>query len=179
MPFDSTPRIAATFSTMPLAGTTAPAGPNTPSKPARALGAPQTTCSGSPPESTDRTCSLSACGCGAAVRTRAIRNADSFSAGLSMLSTSWPMRFSISATPWASASVSRCSLSQLSENFMPILLRSMWERPKRQIHNASTSVDRRRRRRAGRPCHISASPTDRRRRQRRILDRHPDQDRRP
>ncbi len=43
MPFDSTPRIAATFSTMPFDGTTAPGRPNTPTSPARALGAPQTT----------------------------------------------------------------------------------------------------------------------------------------
>ncbi len=33
MPFDSTPRIAATFSTMPFDGTVAPAGPKTPSIP--------------------------------------------------------------------------------------------------------------------------------------------------
>ena len=39
---------------MPLAGTVAPGRPSTPTSPARALGAPQTTCSGSPsPVSTD------------------------------------------------------------------------------------------------------------------------------
>ena len=45
-----------------------------PTSPARALGAPQTTCSGPSPASTDSTCSLSACGCGAAVSTLAITN---------------------------------------------------------------------------------------------------------
>ncbi len=48
MPFDSTPRTAATFSSMPFAGTTAPGRPSTPTRPARALGAPHTTVSGAP-----------------------------------------------------------------------------------------------------------------------------------
>ena len=40
MPFDSMPRTAATLSVMPLAGTTAPGSPSTPTSPARAFGAP-------------------------------------------------------------------------------------------------------------------------------------------
>ena len=39
---------------MPLAGTTAPGRPSTPTSPARALGAPHTTCSGSPSPASTR-----------------------------------------------------------------------------------------------------------------------------
>ena len=136
IPFDSTPRIEATFNTMPFDGTVAPAGPNTPSIPARALSAPHTTCKGAPPASTDNTCSLSACGCGAALSTFAIRNADSFSAGFSIPSTSSPIWFNRPATALMSASVSRCSLSQLSENFMRPLLRLASAHRARRSHNA-------------------------------------------
>ena len=124
MPFDSTPRIALLRSSMPLAGPTAPGRPSTPFMPARALGAPQTTCSGSPsPVSTLSTCSLSASGCLAAVSTLATRNPASLSAGSSMPSTSWPIRLSAAAISGTEASVSRKCSSHSSENFMPSLLR--------------------------------------------------------
>ena len=63
-------RIALFFSTIPFAGTVAPGKPSTPFIPARALGAPHTTCNGSPsPVSTVSTCNLSASGWRAAVST--------------------------------------------------------------------------------------------------------------
>ena len=118
MPLDSTPRIAATFSTMPLAGTAAPGCPNTPTSPARALGAPQTTCNAPSPASTVSTCSLSACGCRSAVSTRATVKPDSRAAGSSTPSTSSPMRVSAATIASSGASVSRWSRSQESVNFI-------------------------------------------------------------
>ena len=44
MPREATPRIVLSFSTAPVFGMRTPAGPNTPFMPARAFGAPHTTC---------------------------------------------------------------------------------------------------------------------------------------
>src|SRR5690606_13008969 len=87
-------------------------------RPARAFGAPQTTWIGAPaPVSTDSTCSLSASGCFAAVSTFAMMNG--FSTDLSStLSTSRPIMVRRSTISSSEASVSRCSLSQESVNFI-------------------------------------------------------------
>ena len=73
MPRLSTPRIVPTPRVMFLPGMNVPGGENTPFMPARALGAPHTTCTGSPdPVSTMHTRSRSALGCCSAEITRAI-----------------------------------------------------------------------------------------------------------
>ena len=69
MPLLSTPRIAAFFSTSPVAGITEPIGANTPFMPVRALGAPQTTSSTPSLVSTVQRRSRSAFGCWRASRT--------------------------------------------------------------------------------------------------------------
>ena len=75
MPRLSTPRMVPTPSVMFLPGMKAPGGTNTPFMPARAFGAPHTTCTGSPsPVSTMQTRSRSAFGCCSAEITRAIMN---------------------------------------------------------------------------------------------------------
>src|SRR5262245_14556201 len=88
--------------------------------PVRALGAPHTTCTGSPPEpvSTMQTRSRSALGCCWAETTRAIVNGASSFALSSRCSTSSPIMVSLSASAATGASVSRCSLSQDRVNFM-------------------------------------------------------------
>ena len=71
MPRLSTPRMLPTPSVMFLPGMKAPGGTNTPFMPARALGAPHTTCTGSPaPVSTMQTRRRSALGCCSAEITR-------------------------------------------------------------------------------------------------------------
>ena len=75
MPRLSTPRMLPTPSVMFLPGMKAPGGTNTPFMPARALGAPHTTCTGSPaPVSTMQTRRRSALGCCSAEITDAIVN---------------------------------------------------------------------------------------------------------
>ena len=75
MPREATPRIVLSFSTAPVFGMRTPAGPNTPFMPARAFGAPHTTCTSPvPPASTTQTRSRSAFGCGSAETTRATTN---------------------------------------------------------------------------------------------------------
>ena len=124
MPRLSTPRIAATFSVIPDPGTVVPGAPNTPTSPARALGAPHTTCTGSPaPVSTESRRNLSACGCGSAVTTRAIVKAFSAAPGSSTPSTSSPIAVSLATIVSSGASVSRCSFSQPKVNLMPPLPR--------------------------------------------------------
>src|SRR5262249_2711190 len=87
--------------------------------PVRALGAPHTTCTGSPaPVSTMQTRSRSALGCGAAEITRATVKGASSLALSSSASTSSPIIVSLSAIAAADASVSRCSLSQERVNFI-------------------------------------------------------------
>ena len=88
-------------------------------RPARALGAPHTTCTGAPaPVSTEQTRSRSALGCWLAATTRATVKPRSRSAASSMPSTSSPTRVSASAMSAREASVSRWSLSQESVNFI-------------------------------------------------------------
>src|SRR5262245_44836326 len=87
--------------------------------PARALGAPQTTCTGSPdPVSTMQTRRRSAFGCCSAETTRAMVKGARTLALSSTLSTSSPIMVSLSAIAATGASVSRCSLSQDKVNFM-------------------------------------------------------------
>ena len=91
MPFDASPRIVPAFSSMPVPGMRLPAAAKTPFMPVRALGAPQTTCTGEPaPGSTRHTRSRSAFGCCRASKTPAITNGFSFSAGLESPSSSSP-----------------------------------------------------------------------------------------
>src|SRR5690606_2320164 len=119
-----------------------PGAAKAPTRPARALGAPQTTCMGAPePVSTDRTRSLSASGCFSAVRTLAMTKG--FSAALSSTdSTSRPMAVSRSTISSSVASVSRCSFSQERVNFMCLFLaaRSVAQSAEqgRQVERAET-----------------------------------------
>src|SRR4029079_8672334 len=89
-------------------------------RPARALGAPQTTCTGALPlpGSTMQTRSRSALGCCSAEITRAIVNGASAFALSSRLSTSSPIMVSLSASFSTGSSVSRWSFSQERVNFM-------------------------------------------------------------
>src|SRR5262245_28866444 len=119
MPRLSTPRIFPTARVIFLPGMNAPGGTKTPFIPARALGAPHTTCTGSPsPVSTRHTRSRSALGCGSAEMTRAIENGDSWLPRSATLSTSRPTMVSLSTIAASGAPVSRCSLSQASVNFI-------------------------------------------------------------
>jgi hypothetical protein len=94
-------------------------GAKTPFMPARALGAPQTTCTGVPdPVSTMQTRRRSAFGCWRASVTLAMVKERSFSAGLESSSSSSPRWVSASAISPAGASVSRWSLSQERVNFI-------------------------------------------------------------
>src|SRR5215475_8110547 len=95
--------------------------------PARAFGAPQTTCTGAPPSpvSTVQTRRRSALGCCSAVMTRAMVNGASAFALSSMLSTSSPIMVSLSASFSSGSSVSRCSFSQESVNFMGTFLENV------------------------------------------------------
>src|SRR5215510_10391125 len=119
MPRLSTPRMVPTPRVMFLPGMNEPGVENTPFMPVRALGAPHTTCTGSPlPVSTRHTRSRSALGCCLASTTRAMVNGASALALSSMRSTSSPIMVSLSAMASTEASVSRCSLSQAKVNFM-------------------------------------------------------------
>ena len=127
MPRLSTPLIVPTPSVMFLPGMKVPGGENTLTRPARAFGAPQTTCTGAPrpcsffaPVSTMQTRSRSAFGCCSAEITRAIENGESAFALSSICSTSSPIMVSLSASFSRGSSVSRCSLSQESVNFMTV-----------------------------------------------------------
>src|SRR6476659_6446950 len=126
MPRLSTPRIVPTPSVMFLPGMKAPGGTNTPVMPVRALGAPHTTCTGSPaPVSTMQTRRRSALGCCSAEITDAIVNgASSFSRSVT-LSTSSPIIVSLSTMAASGCSVSRCSLSQARVNFMILRTRAV------------------------------------------------------
>ncbi len=107
MPLDSTPRILALVRVRPEPGMVLPTGANTAFNPARALGAPHTTCNRSLPVSTSHTWSLSALGCFSHFKTCATRNGASVVAGSNTSSTSSPMRVSISAI---SATLARVSI---------------------------------------------------------------------
>ena len=76
MPRLSTPRMVPTPSVMFLPGMKVPGGENTLTSPARAFGAPHTTCTGAPPSpvSTMQTRNRSALGCCSAEITRAMVN---------------------------------------------------------------------------------------------------------
>ena len=119
MPRLSTPLMVPTPSVMFLPGMKVPGGENTLTRPARAFGAPQTTCTGAPPSpvSTMQTRRRSAFGCCSAEITRAMENGDSALALSSMFSTSSPIMVSLSASFSSGSSVSRCSFSQESVNF--------------------------------------------------------------
>src|SRR5262245_6635609 len=119
MPRLSTPRILPMPSVMFLPGMKAPGGTNTPFMPARALGAPHTTCTGSPaPVSTMHTRRRSAFGCCWAEITRAMVNGAKSLPRSATLSTSSPIMVSLSTIAASGASVSRCSLSQARVNFI-------------------------------------------------------------
>ena len=124
MPRLSTPRMVPTPSVMFLPGMKVPGGENTLTRPARAFGAPQTTCTGAPPSpvSTMQTRRRSAFGCCSAEITRAIENGASAFALSSMFSTSSPIMVSLSASFSSGSSVSRCSFSQESVNFIGVTL---------------------------------------------------------
>ena len=115
----STPRILPMPSVMFLPGMKAPGGTKTPFMPARAFGAPHTTWTGSPaPVSTMHTRRRSAFGCCSAEITRAMVNGASILPRSATLSTSRPIMVSLSTTAASGASVSRCSFSQASVNFI-------------------------------------------------------------
>src|ERR1700716_2783980 len=122
MPRLSTPRMVPTPSVMFLPGMKVPGAENTLTRPARAFGAPQTTCTGAPPSpvSTMHTRKRSALGCCSAEITRAMVKGASAFALSSMFSTSSPIMVSLSASFSTGSSVSRCSVSQESVNFMMI-----------------------------------------------------------
>src|SRR6476661_4666496 len=125
MPRLSTPLMVPTPSVMFLPGMKVPGAENTLTSPARAFGAPQTTCTGAAPSpvSTMQTRRRSALGCGSAEITRAIENAASALALSSICSTSSPIMVSLSASFSRGSSVSRCSFSQERVNFMMIASR--------------------------------------------------------
>src|SRR6266571_6653242 len=130
MPRLSTPRILPTPSVMFLPGMKAPGGTNTPFMPARALGAPHTTCTGSPaPVSTMHTRRRSAFGCCWAEITRAMVNGASILPRSATLSTSSPIMVSLSTIAASGASVSRCSLSQARVNFIIPRTRGLFPLP--------------------------------------------------
>src|SRR5882724_6173035 len=120
MPRLSTPRMVPTPSVMFLPGMKVPGGENTLTRPARAFGAPQTTCTGAAPlpGSTMQTRKRSALGCCSAEITRAMVNGASALALSSMFSTSSPIMVSLSASFSSGSSVSRWSFSQERVNFM-------------------------------------------------------------
>src|SRR5215510_4008390 len=125
MPRLSTPRILPTPSVMSLPGMKAPGGTNTPFMPVRALGAPHTTCTGSPvPVSTMHTRRRSALGCWSAEITRAMVNGASSVLRSATFSTSSPIMVSLSTIALSGASVSRCSLSQARVNFIMVMQQS-------------------------------------------------------
>src|SRR6516165_9686639 len=106
-------------SVMSFPGINAPGGTKTPFMPARAFGAPHTTCTGSPlPLSTMHTRSRSALGCCSAETTRAMEKGASNLPRSKTFSTSSPIIVSLSTTAASGASLSRCSLSQASVNFI-------------------------------------------------------------
>ena len=131
MPRLSTPLMVPTPSVMFLPGMNVPGGENTLIRPARAFGAPQTTCTGAPPSpvSTMQTRRRSAFGCCSAEITRAIENGASALALSSICSTSSPIMVSLSASFSSGSSVSRCSFSQESVNFMAAISPRGWSAP--------------------------------------------------
>src|ERR1700722_2160071 len=120
MPFDSTPRMTPLASVSFLPGIYVPTGEKTLFMPVRAFGAPQTTCTGSPPASTMQTFSRSALGCCFASMTEATTKPSYLRAGSSTDSTSRPTRVNVSTIPASEAEVSRWSLSQERVNFIAI-----------------------------------------------------------
>src|SRR5690242_18206333 len=127
MPRLSTPRMVPTPSVMFLPGMKVPGGENTLTRPARAFGAPHTTCTGAAPlpGSTMQTRRRSAFGCCSAEITRAMVNGASSLALSSRLSTSSPIMVSLSASFSSGSSVSRCSFSQESVNFIVTFLENL------------------------------------------------------
>ena len=119
MPALCTPRISPTFRVTPLPGMKLPAGANTPFRPVRAFGAPQTTDTRVPsPASTRQTRSRSAFGCGTASTTWAMRNGARAAPRSCTPSSSRPIRVSVSVISTSEAVVSRCVFSQDRVNFM-------------------------------------------------------------
>src|SRR5271154_703828 len=120
MPFESTPRMTPLARVIFLPGIYVPTGEKTPFMPVRALGAPQTTCTGPPPASTMQTLSRSALGCGLASMTEATTKPSYLRLGSSTLSTSRPTRVSVSTISVSEADVSRWSRSQERVNFIAV-----------------------------------------------------------
>src|SRR5215813_1769397 len=126
MPRLSTPRMVPTPSVMFLPGMNVPGGENTLISPARAFGAPQTTCTGAAPlpVSTMQTRRRSALGCCSAEITRAMVNGASSVLRSATFSTSSPIMVSLSTIALSGASVSRCSLSHARVNFIIVMQQS-------------------------------------------------------
>src|SRR4249919_1340135 len=118
MPNDSTPRSFAALISMPP-GNFAPTVASGAFRPARAFGAPQTICTGSPvPTETWQTCRRSASGCLAQERISATTTPSSAAPMFSTPSTSRPMAVRLAASSSRVALTVTCSRSQLSGNFI-------------------------------------------------------------
>src|SRR5580704_7978874 len=142
MPFDSTPRMTPLARVSFLPGIYVPTAENTLFMPVRALGAPQTTCTGSPPASTMQTLSRSALGCCLASMTEATTKPSYLRAGSSTDSTSRPTRVSVSTISLSEAEVSRWSLSQERVNFIAIQQRGVRIRSPAQSPGERRDVER-------------------------------------
>ena len=154
MPRLSTPRILPTPSVMFLPGMNEPGGENTPIIPARALGAPQTTCTGSPlPVSTMHTRSRSAFGCCSAETTRAMVNgASALRLVLDPLDLEPDHGELVDDRGRAARRSSRCSLSQARVNFTNSVLRRASGSRAAGSRSARASARRPRRTHADRTC---------------------------
>src|ERR1700722_20291955 len=142
MPFDSTPRMTPLARVSFLPGIYVPTGENTLFMPVRALGAPQTTCTGPPPASTMQTFSRSALGCCLASITEATTKPSYFRAGSSTDSTSRPTRVSVSTISLSEAEVSRWAFSQERVNFIAIQQRGVRIRSPAQSPGERRDVER-------------------------------------
>ncbi len=117
IPCDSTPRMADFLISIPLVGMIVPTLASATLMPARAFGAPQTTCSSPCAAFTLQTRSLSACGCFSASMISATTNGFSACDLSSTDSTSRPMAVSVAAMVSSEASVARNFFSIESGNF--------------------------------------------------------------
>ena len=158
MPAEVTPRISPTLRVMPEPGMWLPGGAKTVLRPARALGAPQTTLTGGPlPVSTVQARRRSALGCWVAVRISATRKGARGAPGSVTDSSSRPMAVRRSVTVSRGAVVSRWVLSQERVNFMGLRLprrglRGGWRGRGGRRRNGGASGCRIRRRGGGRGC---------------------------
>ena len=157
MPALSTPRILARFRTWPVPGMTTPGAANTPFMPRWTFGAPQTTSATSLPVSTRQRLRRSALGCGRTSVTRATLNGDRSAPRVSIPSTSRPSMVSRATICSRVASVSRCSFSQGSVNFIATGRHAWSGRRAPRSRSGAASGDRPRRRSEDRGCRTSAS----------------------